>query len=79
MKRLLQVGLLLAAVGVNVALAAANLSAATAGRNCPSGWRACQCYVDGDPESCCAVCAESCNGCKVQPTPPQPEDEPRNP
>jgi len=72
MQRRTRIGLIAAAVAANVALAAANLSAGSPGSFCESGWRACQCYQNGDPEGCCAVCASSCNGCKATPTPGQP-------
>lgn len=65
MKRLVHAGLILAAVGVNVALLAANLSAASVGQ-CDT-WRACQCYQNGSAEGCCTVCADKCNGCSVVP------------
>lgn len=69
MKRSVQILLLFSAIAVNVTLAAANVSAHAAPPVCPQ-WRACQCYENGDPEGCCAVCASSCNGCAVNPIKP---------
>lgn len=72
MQRRTRFSLIAAAVAINLGLAAANLSAGSPGVGCEQGWRSCQCYENGDPEGCCAVCANSCNGCSIQPNPVRP-------
>lgn len=70
MQRVKSTLLVIVGLTLNIGLLTANLNAvsSTAG-DCPepNRWRMCQCYIGGEPEACCTVCAESCNGCAVDP------------